>query len=401
MTNDDHDDQGDHYKRGMVLYEHKRWDMAEKEFRTAVAQQPEHAGSRAMLSLCLRQLGRYQPAMQEAGEAIRLNPEGAHNHYVLFLALTDLKNFAAAQDAIDRAKQLLPQCALYHAEDARLALVQGKNRTALEKSMLALSLNPEDDHSRWIHAMSLYRLGEREEAIAAAGGTLQLTPEGADAHALMGWVFFSRWSDTSWELIPNVQSKPSWADDTIKSDQYKRAGDQLSSAIEHFLCALRIEPVMKWASEGLRQALNDELKAAHQTMKASKLKLCEKQQDERILTLCHDQLNEGVLRAWALTELGKLEEADMVAQEALRGEADTAYIHAFQGWISLKQKKASLSMRHFREALQLQPDLACARIGLVQALIPDHGLFKIFLPIVCLFAPVIPASQILNIAKDQ
>jgi tetratricopeptide (TPR) repeat protein len=383
----------------MALYDHKRWEMAEKEFRAALGQDPEHAGSHAMLSLCLQQLQRYQFAIDEAQVAIQLDPENARNYYVLYWPLAGLKRFTEAQDAIDQAKRLLPHYARYHAEDARLSLMRGMKRDALEKSLLALSLDPQDDYCMWVHAMALYRLGQRDEAIAAAGKNLELAPEGADAHSLMGWILLSQWSESHWDLIKKTAEKLSWADDTTKCEQYQVAGTQLSSAIEHFVCALRLEPTDNWASEGLRQALGDEFKAAHQTMKASKLRRCEKQQDERILTLCTEHLNEQVERAWALVELGHIEEAGAVAQEALRGEEETAYTHAFWGWISLKQKQANRSTQYFRDALQLQPNLTCARVGLMHGAISQYVLLKALLPVFSLAARVLPESITSNIVQ--
>jgi tetratricopeptide (TPR) repeat protein len=89
------------------------------------------------------------------------------------------------------------------------------------------------------------------------------------------------------------------------------------------------------------------------------------------------------LRAMALVNLGRREEAGLTIGEALHRQPDNPLTHANKGWALLHEGKPREAMEHFREALRLDPNLEWARQGMVEALkaknIVYRGLLLYFL----------------------
>lgn len=73
--------------RGVVLYGQNRFDLADREFRQSLAEEPESAAAHVYLSLCLSHLDRHAEALHEADEAIRIDPGESLHHYARGRAL--------------------------------------------------------------------------------------------------------------------------------------------------------------------------------------------------------------------------------------------------------------------------------------------------------------------------
>jgi tetratricopeptide (TPR) repeat protein len=84
-------------------------------------------------------------------------------------------------------------------------------------------------------------------------------------------------------------------------------------------------------------------------------------------------------RAIALVQLGRKEEAAHTIDAALAREPENAVSHATQGWALLHQNQPQAAMLHFREALRLDPNLAWAQSGIVEALKAHNVAYRIML----------------------
>jgi len=73
------------------------------------------------------------------------------------------------------------------------------------------------------------------------------------------------------------------------------------------------------------------------------------------------------LAARALRALGRLEEADTRALQALALDPERPWAQATRGWVQLDRGDTVEAARHFAEALRLAPDLEHAREGLLMA----------------------------------
>ena len=74
------------------------------------------------------------------------------------------------------------------------------------------------------------------------------------------------------------------------------------------------------------------------------------------------------LRAIALVSLGRKAEAGQSIEATLSRNPEDAVTHANQGWTLLHQQQPVEAMKHFREALRLEPNLEWARLGIIEAM---------------------------------
>ena len=210
-------------QRGIVLFSQGRGDLAEREFRLALAQDPNEFLGHAFLTLCLSGRGQHAEALSAADDAVRLSPDSDFAHAVRSRALLGLKRIKEAESSAREAVRLDPDDAEHHVLLGHIAMVRSNWPEALESADHALSLDAQNLGARNLRAMALTQLGRKVEAEATLGEALAEDPEDALAHANQGWICLH------------------------KSDPDK--------ALEHFREALRIDPSMEWARSGIVEAL--------------------------------------------------------------------------------------------------------------------------------------------------
>ncbi|WP_373650876.1 MULTISPECIES: tetratricopeptide repeat protein [unclassified Schlesneria] len=81
-----------------------------------------------------------------------------------------------------------------------------------------------------------------------------------------------------------------------------------------------------------------------------------------------DHVNCNNMRAVALVNLGRKDEAGQSIDATLSRNPEDAVTHANQGWTKLHQGLPADAATHFREALRLEPNLEWARLGMVEAM---------------------------------
>lgn len=212
-----------HFERAVLLYQQHRFDLAERELRLALADDPNDAFLHAYLALCLAEADKGDAALIEAREAVGLAPDFAFAHYALAAVLFQVDQYAAADRAVTEAIGLDPSNAPSFALRAQIRLQQSRWKEALEAAEQGLALDPEDVTCANLRGMALTQLGRKEEAQAALRGTLALDPENAFSHANQGWTLLHR-------------------------------GDPYGAQV-HFREALRIDPNLDYARQGIVEAL--------------------------------------------------------------------------------------------------------------------------------------------------
>jgi tetratricopeptide (TPR) repeat protein len=75
----------------------------------------------------------------------------------------------------------------------------------------------------------------------------------------------------------------------------------------------------------------------------------------------------GILTA-AKNQLGQHEDVDHLVSESLRLNPENAFAFANKGWSCLRQGDPKEAIRHFKEALRLEPELEWARQGALESL---------------------------------
>lgn len=211
------------FSRGLILYAQGRHDLAEREFRRALAEEPDHAEAHAFLADCLCDADREADALHEADEAVRLDPEAAHGYAARARSLFGLGRLREAEEAASEALRIEPYSAHRHFLFGYIVLNRGRKEEALAAAESGLALDAEDGPCLNLRSMALTQLGRKEEASATLGSALEKNPDDAFTHANIGWAFL-----------------------------HKAEPDR---ALGHFREALRLEPDMEWAREGIVEAL--------------------------------------------------------------------------------------------------------------------------------------------------
>ncbi|MEO7412511.1 MAG: tetratricopeptide repeat protein [Opitutaceae bacterium] len=212
-----------HLARARLLLAQSRPADAERETLLALAQQPDDPGALALLALSRTDQQKYTAALAAARSAVGLAPDDAYFHYVHGFVLHRLDQNSEAVQAAQEALRLAPDEADYFSLLAAIELSRRNWSLALTASEQALALNPEHVNAANLRAMALVRLGRKEEATATVDHALHRAPENAFSHANQGWNCLHR-------------NDPARAQD-------------------HFREALRLDPNLDYAREGMLEAL--------------------------------------------------------------------------------------------------------------------------------------------------
>jgi tetratricopeptide (TPR) repeat protein len=210
-------------ERAQLLINQSRFEMAEKELRSAAAQDPDDFRAHALLAYCLLRLGRHAEARSEADIAISKEPGAPYPHYMLALILVETGRRAEAKLAVREAIRLDPSDADHFALLGGIHLDDKSWAEALKSAESALVLDAEHVQGANVRAAALVKLGRGAEAGQTLDAALAREPESAVTHANMGWTLLER-------------------------------GDH-AKAQEHFREALRLDPQQEWAREGIVESM--------------------------------------------------------------------------------------------------------------------------------------------------
>ncbi len=213
-----------HTQRGWLLAQQGRHDLAEREYRLALAEDPHNADTHALLALVLaEQEPRRAEALQEARAAISLAPDDAFPHYAEARVHLEAERWDQAQRAAEEAIRIDPDDPSYYTVLSAAHLGRRRWREALEAADMALAIDPTHTGGANLRATALVHLGRKDEAGATLHGALARNPENSHTHANQGWALLHR-------------------------------GDR-AGALAHFREALRLDPQSEWAREGLAEAM--------------------------------------------------------------------------------------------------------------------------------------------------
>src|SRR4051812_21851907 len=213
----------DNLQRAYLLFEQGRADLAEKEVRATLAQDPTSSRGHALLALCLLHRKEYREALFESAEATRLDPGNAQNHYVEGMVLMETERLEQAMDSASLAISMNPFHPAYHALMSMIHLKKRNWPAALGAADQGLSIDPEHVDCKNYRAMALVKLGRRNEAAISLGENLAAAPEDSFSHANQGWALLH-------------QNRP-------------------KDAMIHFREALRLQPDLEFARAGIVEAL--------------------------------------------------------------------------------------------------------------------------------------------------
>lgn len=213
----------DFIERGSLLYDSRRFKLAEDEFRRALTEHPNDAYAHGMLALTLVAQDRFDDAHKEAKECVLLEPDNSWNHYAMAFVLYQHNRYKEATAAIEEALRLNPYNTTYFGMAAEIHLMRDEWNKALGMAQLGLELTPTHVDCLNAQAMALTKLGRIKEAEESVELALSEEPENHVSHANRASILFRK-------------GKP-------------------NEAAEHYREALRLNPNSKWAREGILEAL--------------------------------------------------------------------------------------------------------------------------------------------------
>jgi tetratricopeptide (TPR) repeat protein len=211
------------FLHGTMLFSQGRLDLAEDQFRLALAEEPDFGVGHAYLAICLLERDQNAEALREADEAIKLEPQVPFIHYARGLAQLAADRPRDAEISAREAILLDPENASWYSLLARAEFVRRRWTQSLEAAEQGLSFDPEHSVCLNVRSMALTQLGRKQEAAETLGSALENDPEDPFTHANQGWV-------------------------------YLHQGDH-AKALEHFREALRLEPGNEWARAGIIESL--------------------------------------------------------------------------------------------------------------------------------------------------
>jgi Flp pilus assembly protein TadD len=255
---------GKHLDRAEILLEQHRYDLAEAAIRQEIAENPDSMRGHSTLALCLINQGKFAiETFELINYVLSLDAEDDWHHYLLALYWCHHCKFDRARSAIEAAIELDPNSAHYFyllafilMEEGgskfqnkylsffdlsfinesyfirsdlkpvflpierslalnpeylptlnlltRLLITTGRNRQALENSLSALSLDPNDEDAHDLHGHILTKLSKYSAAVESFKSALSIDPTLESARlglleAMRSQYWIYRWiSITNW-----------------------------------------------------------------------------------------------------------------------------------------------------------------------------------------------------------
>jgi tetratricopeptide (TPR) repeat protein len=214
---------GSHADRALVLIRQGRYDMAEESLGLELAAAPDDPLPHALLALCRSERKQHASAVEEAMIAVAGGPDDAYYHFILARVLHAADRNAEAMRSIEEAIRIDPDEADHFHLLGALRYEKKDWKGALEAVGEGLSKDPENVSCANLRAMALVQLGESDAARDTLDSALEREPENALTHANKGWAL-------------------------IQERKYRES-------MESFREALRLDPTLDWAREGIVTAL--------------------------------------------------------------------------------------------------------------------------------------------------
>ena len=213
---------------------------------------------------------------------------------------------------------------------------QSRYELAERELMMVLGNDPEDFFAHAYLGLCQSELDRPDEAERSIKQAIGLRPDEALGHFFLGMHFYK---------INKLKDARLAVDEAIRNDPEDSQHFMLLSNI--YLRGERWEKALEAANKGL------EIDPMHVDCKNS--------------------------RAFALTKLGRQDEAHATIEGALEDDPEDSNTFANLGWTYMHQGEHKQAMEHFREALRLEPENEWARNGMVHALKSKYLVYRLLL----------------------
>ncbi|MEM8667939.1 MAG: tetratricopeptide repeat protein [Planctomycetota bacterium] len=182
----------DRYGRVHLLLSQHRYEMAERDLRSMLTQEPRDAVALALLALCVvHSPDRMTEATEIGQRAVGIEPDEPLAHYALAVSYLRRNRYEEAEKAILESLRLDPYDADACAILGQSYLSRSKYQESLEAAERGLSIEPDHIDCGNLRSISLERLGRGDEAIASASETLRRDPDDPMSHAAHGFTLLN------------------------------------------------------------------------------------------------------------------------------------------------------------------------------------------------------------------
>ena len=220
-----------------------------------------------------------------------------------------------------------------HLSRAEILLAQSRPADAEREARMALGQNPGDPLALTLLARALAGQNREKDALDPARAAIAAAPDSAYAHHVLAHVLLRL--DLPKEALASSEAALRLAPDD---------GDLLAQRA------------------GIRLALRDWRAALEDS--------------EAALRINAEDTFAQNLRATALQQLGRADEAADAGARTLARAPEDAFSHSTQGWSQLHRGDPRRAQEHFREALRLRPDFEPARHGMLEALKARNPVYR-------------------------
>jgi tetratricopeptide (TPR) repeat protein len=210
-------------ERARLLSEAHRPQDAVRILQELLAAEPGNVEALIELAHCQCELKQLSKAWYAARDAVAAAPDDHRALSTLALVAFRRQSFDEAERALNRARELAPQQAGYFSFASILKYVKRRYHEALSLAEAGLKLDPQDDGCARARARALLRLDRADEARGYLQLLLAREPESSLSQAQLGWTALQQ-------------------------------GDR-KTAVLAFREALRMEPELEWARQGLLESL--------------------------------------------------------------------------------------------------------------------------------------------------
>jgi tetratricopeptide (TPR) repeat protein len=200
--------------------------------------------------------GRYSEAEKYFREALAIEPNDAEVLFRLAICEANQKRSAEAHRTICQALALTPTVASLHALKAHIEANMKRPGEALKSADQALELDPECDQAFVARAAAFWEMQRWADAEIAAREALDINPENsAAANQLANALRLqNRLGESKGQIAYMLARDPEDARTHVAAGWTALQGGNRADAERHFLEALRLEPGLVAAKDGLKEA---------------------------------------------------------------------------------------------------------------------------------------------------
>lgn len=214
-------------ERAKLLLDHGRTDEAMKQLKNALEHNPEDDEALALFARCQFNLKEIDAAISTLQTAIAIAPHNSYYHYLLGFGYYRKDDNKTALELLNESIRLSPWFAEAYGLMAYVYCDEKDFNKALAKANEGLAIDAENITCLNVRSIAQNKLKMTDDAIETMQTALAQDPDNELTHSTVGWNY-------------------------LEKGKHKLAA-------HHFREALRIDPTMHTAKEGLKEALKSKI----------------------------------------------------------------------------------------------------------------------------------------------